>query len=148
MKTLIKKQTKDQATSSRSTRKTKGPTVSQKTTGASRLGSATNLARLTNAATSTITTVPVLAGFYYAVNADEAHEFTMMQVVEVSTNTDLHTAIKVRQFAPMFKVLPDYLIPEQLGLPVAQFWLPLDEFVSWQPLLMQRGVIVTQILAN
>lgn len=97
---------------------------------------------------STAISTPVLSGFYYAVSADEGREFTIMQVVEVSTNTDWHTAIKVRQFAPVFKVLPDYLIPEQLGLPVAQFWLPLDEFVSWQPLLMQRGIVASENVAQ
>lgn len=104
-------------------------------------------AQIAKARLQTIST-PILSGFYYAVSAHEGREFTMMQVVEVSTNTDLHTAIKVRQFAPVYKVLPDYLIPEQLGLPVAQFWLPLDEFVSWQPMLMQRGIIATERLAH
>ena len=128
MKTPIEKQIKEQPQRQRSKRLT---------TGAS---------QMTNFATSNIT--PILSGFYYAVSADNTSEFTMMQVIEVSTNTDLHTAIKVRQFAPVYKVLPDYLIPEQLGLPVAQFWLPLDEFDSWQPMLMQRGVVTAEILAN
>lgn len=154
MTTPSKQQTQTRPTTQRPARKTKAKSSNarRKASDSKRRASFMNIAAdtiQTNTVTpSSVTTVPVLAGFYYAVSADDAGEFTMMQVVEVSTNTDLHTAIKIRQFAPVYKVLPDYLIPEQLGFPVAQFWLPLDELVSWQPLLMQRGIVATERLAH
>lgn len=83
---------------------------------------------------------PVLTGFYYAISDEISQGFSIVQVVEAPTVTQ-PTRIKLRQFATVYKALPDFLIPEQLGNSVAQFWLPLDDFMDWQPLLMQRGVV-------
>lgn len=83
---------------------------------------------------------PVLTGFYYAISDEISQDFSIVQVVEAPTATQ-STRIKLRQFATVYKALPDFLIPEQLGNSVAQFWLPLDDFMDWQPLLMQRGVV-------
>lgn len=89
---------------------------------------------------NTAMTTPVLTGFYYAIKDASAHGFSIIQVVDLS-NVSQPMRIKLRQFAPTFKALPDFLIPEQLGNSVAQFWLALDDFMDWQPLLMQRGVV-------
>ena len=95
---------------------------------------------------NTAITTPVLTGFYYAIEDADGHGFSIIQVVALS-NANLLMRLKLRQFAPSFKALPDFLIPEQLGDSVAQFWLPLDDFISWRPLLMQRGVVDRE-LAN
>lgn len=89
---------------------------------------------------SKVVVTPVLAGFYYAICDEHSQSFSIIQVVEAPTITH-PTPIKLRQYASVYKALPDFLIPEQLGDSVAQFWLPLDEFMDWQPLLMQRGVV-------
>ena len=83
---------------------------------------------------------PVLAGFYYAISDEISQGFSIVQVIKTPTVTQ-PTRIKLRQFAPTYKTLPDFLIPEQLGNSVAQFWLALDDFMDWQPLLMQRGEV-------
>ena len=83
---------------------------------------------------------PVLAGFYYAIRDEHSQSFSIIQVIAAPTATH-PTRIKLRQFAIVYKALPDFLIPEQLGSSVAQFWLTLEDFMDWQPLLMQRGVV-------
>ncbi len=90
---------------------------------------------------------PVLAGFYYAISDESSQGFSIVQVVEAPTITQ-PTRIKLRQFAPTYKALPDFLIPEQLGSSVAQFWLALDDFMEWQPLLMQRGGVDSSLYSQ
>lgn len=91
-------------------------------------------------------TTPILTGFYYAVEDAHGYGFSIVQVVDIAKASP-PMRIKLRQFAPSFKALPDFLVPKQLGTSVAQFWLALDDFNDWQPLLMQRGVVDKTLLS-
>lgn len=91
-----------------------------------------------------LNTTPILAGYYYAI-ADNAHsknsEYTLMQISDIARNNG-KTHLKIQQFAQTYKVLPEFINPAYLGKPVAQFWLEMGEFLSWQPLLLQRGAVL------
>lgn len=93
-------------------------------------------------ATKTSVATPILVGYYYAI-ADNGHknsQYTLMQISD-SQHKNGKTRIKLQQFADNYKVLPEFINPAYLGTPIAQFWLEVGEFLAWQPLLMQRGMI-------
>lgn len=94
---------------------------------------------------------PILAGYYYAIS-DNAHsknsKYTLMQISDIRhsfsngiDNKNRSTQLKIQQFAPALKALPEFINPTYLGTPIAQFWLEMGEFLAWQPLLMQRGTL-------
>lgn len=89
---------------------------------------------------STVVITPILTGYFYAIKDSKTDKYSMVQVIQANHSTNCN-AVKLRQLAHSFKVLPDFLVPEQLGTATAQFWLPMGEFLSWQPLLMQRGFV-------
>lgn len=85
---------------------------------------------------------PILVGYYYTI-ADNAHkksEYTLIQISDIQHKGG-NTLIKIQQFADSYKVLPEFISPAYLGTPIAQFWLEVGEFLTWRPLLMQRGMI-------
>lgn len=90
---------------------------------------------------------PILAGYYYAI-ADNIQsknsKYTLMQISDITRNNGI-TQLKIQQFVQAYKVLPEFINPAYLGTPAAQFWLDRGEFLSWQPLLLQRGTVFEQL---
>lgn len=95
-----------------------------------------------------IIATPILVGYYYAI-ADNAQsknsEYTLMQINDIQQKGG-KTTVKIQQFADSYKVLPEFINPAYLGMPVAQFWLEMGEFLAWQPLLLQRGAVVDLVV--
>lgn len=86
------------------------------------------------------TQTPILTGYYYAIKDDSSQHYTLVQIVQ-QNGIENHKEIKIRQFGTSLKALPDFINPDYLGVAVAQFWLGMGEFLSWQPVLLQRGMI-------
>lgn len=66
--------------------------------------------------------------FYAIADKTESRSYSIVKVINITADK-----IKVSQYGKVFKHLPKSINDDELGQSVAQYWIDINEFTSWQP---------------